>query len=150
MTFRDIKTGCCVYILHKDKMEATVGKVKDVSVPHTPMGQQFMMGAQVVDVTIEDGSSARTYTIPDNLTVTYAADMVIATDKEGILREVEAISASAEEAINQIDRRKAEKEACAKILQDWSPVYREQKANEERFAQMEARLVSMIENLLKK
>nr|DAH23874.1 MAG TPA: hypothetical protein [Bacteriophage sp.] len=35
----------------------------------------------VIDVTIESNGKTATYTIPENLSVTYAGDIVLSTDK---------------------------------------------------------------------
>lgn len=154
MQFKEMKSGYPAYILHKDSISATIGKVKEVSVPHIPINQQFSFGqGQVVDVTIEEDGVVRTYTIPEGLSVTYANDIVISTDKEGILREVEAISTVADEAIASIDKRKEEKAACVRILEEWSTEYKEKKEADERLSKMEDKIkdvASMVETLIKK
>lgn len=49
----------------------------------------------MVDVTIEVEGRTAVYTIPENLVVTYASNIVLSTDREGIAREVETAKATA-------------------------------------------------------
>lgn len=67
------------------------------------MGQSQM----VVDVTIEANSKTATYSIPENLSVTYAGDVVLSTDKQGLMAEVEQMKNTAEKYLSQfLNRRK--------------------------------------------
>lgn len=66
------------------------------------MGQSQM----VVDVTIEANSKTATYSIPENLSVTYAGDVVLSTDKQGLIAEVEQMKNTAERYLSQFLNRK--------------------------------------------
>ena len=86
MLFKDIKTGYPVYFLDKNDTTFYQGKVVSVAVPRYDTPQPFCQGQQnglVVDVTIEAKGTTKTYTIPETATVTYAANLILSTDKEG-------------------------------------------------------------------
>lgn len=102
MLFKDTKQGYPVYLLDRENVRAYSGKVVSVSVPRLqqpPIGTMPQLGItnqMVVDVTIESDGATRTYSIPESSCLTYAGTLVLSTDREGIIREVEAIKSQSE------------------------------------------------------
>lgn len=153
MLFKDLKIGYPVYIFHKDgEKRITQGKVTAISpsrLPQTPSVQTMQL---VVDVTIDDGGSSRTYTIPDNLSVTYSNNLVLSTDRDGVIREVEILRNQCADELAKIDEYRKSVSECEKILTDWNPVFREKRETEERFSKLETSmsdLKSMMSGLIK-
>lgn len=143
MLFKDIKQNYPVYILNKQDVSFSQGKVTSVSFPHLDNSNAMVMGKTVIDVAIEvDGKSA-TYAIPENLSIVYANDIVLSTDKEGIMREVEAMKSSAEQAMKNVERQKAIAERAGSLLTELNPIYREKQENEQRIAKMESSIGEM-------
>lgn len=158
MTFKELKAGHVVHVLHKDKVRYGQGKVVSVSQPRYQAQNGGLMGynqtsPQVVDVTIEEGGEQKTYTIPETLEVTYASGIVIATSRENILTEVDSIMARAEEQIANIDKNREIVARCEKVKSEIDPAIREKQKTEERFNALESKigsLASMIEKLVNK
>ena len=153
MLFKDLKIGYPVYIFHKDgEKRITQGKVTAISpsrLPQTPSLQTMQM---VVDVTIADGGSSRTYAIPDNSSVTYSNGLVLSTDREGVIREVEILKNQCADELAKIDEYRKSVSECEKILAEWNPVFREKRETEERFSKLETSmsdLKSMMSGLIK-
>lgn len=153
MLFKDLKIGYPVYIFHKDgEKRITQGKVTAISpsrLPQTPSLQTMQM---VVDVTIDDGGSSRTYAIPDNTSVTYTNGLVLSTDREGVIREVEILRNQCADELAKIDEYRKSVSECEKILAEWNPVFREKRETEERFSKLETSmsdLKSMMSGLIK-
>ena len=153
MLFKDLKIGYPVYIFHKDgEKRITQGKVTAISpsrLPQTPSLQTMQM---VVDVTIDDGGSSRTYAIPDNSSVTYTNGLVLSTDRDGVIREVEILRNQCAEELAKIDEYRKSVSECEKILTEWNPVFREKRETEERFSKLETSmsdLKSMMSGLIK-
>lgn len=153
MLFKDLKIGYPVYIFHKDgEKRITQGKVTAISpsrLPQTPSLQTMQM---VVDVTIDDGGSSRTYAIPDNSSVTYTNGLVLSTDREGVIREVEILRNQCADELAKIDEYRKSVSECEKILAEWNPVFREKRETEERFSKLETSmsdLKSMMSGLIK-
>lgn len=153
MLFKDLKIGYPVYIFHKDgEKRITQGKVTAISpsrLPQTPSLQTMQM---VVDVTIDDGGSSRTYAIPDNTSVTYTNGLVLSTDREGVIREVEILRNQCAEELAKIDEYRKSVSECEKILTEWNPAFREKRETEERFSKLETSmsdLKSMMSGLIK-
>lgn len=140
MIFKDIKSGYPVYILDRGKMEAVTGKVVGVSGPRYMQMQGIQQTQIVVDITIETDGVSQQYAIPESLSVTYSGDLVLSTDREGILREVEALKGKSVDIVNSIDKHKATIESCDRILQEWNPAFAERKKQEERITGLESKV----------
>ena len=157
MTFRDLKPGYPVYLLHKtDGVRLTTGKVTAVSTPRFPQPttNNIMQTMQmVVDVTIEADGQSRTYTTPDTLAITYAGDaLAIATEREPMIKEIEAMKSRAEDELAKTDKRRAIVAQCETILTEWNPAFKEKRDTEERFSKIETSMTdlkSMLSGLIK-
>jgi len=132
MTFREIKQGSTVHILNKDDMTVTSGNVQAVSFPH--MGNN---GGMAVDVTIETDGKAATYTIPENLSVTYANNIVLATDRQMLSGEVQRMKTEAENALASVEYHKKVIEKADELLAELNPAIREKQETERRFCNIE-------------
>lgn len=140
MLFKDMKPGYPVYLLDKDAVKAATGKIVNVGQPHFPNTMNGNLGqtAQMfVDVTVEADGQTHTYSIPDTLAVTYAGTLVLSTDREGILRDVEAMKTRSEEALKDVDKHKATIGQCERILEEWNPAFAEKKRQDERISGLE-------------
>jgi len=149
MQFKDLKAGYPVYIFTKGEgLKATTGKVVNVSQPYFPQPQPGQLASmqtaqRVVDVTVESESKTSTYSIPETLSVTYANNLVLSTDREGILRDVEAMKAQSQEVVNSYDKHKAIIESCDKILEEWNPVFAEKKEQDKRISGIEKEVIGL-------
>ena len=153
MLFKDLKIGYPVYIFHKDgEKRITQGKVTAISPSRLPQTPSLQTMPLVVDVTIDDGGSSRTYAIPDNTSVTYTNGLVLSTDREGVIREVEILRNQCAEELAKIEEYRKSVSECEKILTEWNPAFREKRETEERFSKLETSmsdLKSMMSGLIK-
>lgn len=140
MTFKEIKPNYPVYALYRgDEPRVVQGKIINVSMPHVEPVMGINKTAQmVVDVTAEIDGKTSSYSIPESLSVTYAGtDLVLSTDREGIIREVEGMKAQSEEILASVDKHKKILDGCNVILTEWNPAYKEKRETEERFNKIE-------------
>lgn len=144
MLFKDLKKGYPVFFFDRDAVRYYQGKVISVAVPRydTPNFSTQQNGL-VVDVTIEADGATRTYTIPEASTLTYAANLVLSTDKDGIIREVEAIKTTSEDALAGVERHKEMVSKCTELLEELNPVFAEKKAQEKRIEGIETEVRSL-------
>lgn len=142
MMFKDLKSGYQVYFLDKTSVRAYQGKVVSVAVPRYD-AQQMQPTSLVVDVTIEADGATRTYTIHEASTLTYAATLVLSTDKDGILRDVEAIKAASEEALAQVEANKEKVTKCNQLLEELNPAFAEKRAQDKRIEGIETEVKSL-------
>lgn len=143
MLFKDIKQNYPVYILDKQEFCIIQGKATAVSFPRVEINQKTGRSEMVVDVTVEANGKTATYAIPENLSVTYAGNIVLSTDKQGLTGEVEAMVASADQVIASVTHAQKIKDKAPTILADLNPAYREKQETEQRFGKIEGSISEM-------
>jgi len=149
MNFKDIRQGYPVYILDKQALSLSEGKVTAVGFPYFPTQTPgpAAPGAQPlgmsVDVTIEAGGKAATYTIPEQLSVTFAGNLVLSTDRAGLAAEVEAMRTAARQALEGMERQKEIVAAADGLLAQLKPEYRERAETEKRFSVLEGAMADV-------
>jgi hypothetical protein len=151
MTFKDVKQNYPVYILDKQTVKIEKGTVTAVSFPRMDMSKPTTAGQgvnMVVDVTVQVDGKQATYCIPDNLSVTYAGTLVLATEQAGLVQEVEAMREQARQVLSSVDRQKEIMKKADAILSEINPVYKEKQETETRFKSIEDSL-SEIKSMFK-
>lgn len=145
MIFKDIKQNYPVYILDKQELTISQGKVLSVGFPRTDLLQRptTIPAQTVIDVTIENGDKQATYTIPENLSITYAGNIVLSTDKDNLVREIEALKNQAEQILASVDKQKQILEKANILLADLNPVYKEKKETDLRISKIESSISEM-------
>lgn len=143
--FKDLKEGHPVYFLETaPSLSVSVGRVINVTQPHFEPSQYMktsQMPIMIVDVTIENDGKASTYSIPESSSVTYAGQkLMLATEKEGIVREVEAIRDKSRKALEGREQNEKTLAEAEKIITEWNPEYKEKKQTEQRFVGIEKQL----------
>lgn len=146
MLFKDMKQNYPVFILNKEEMTVVEGKVKTVSFPRmdTSRGTTQM----VVDVEIEADGKAATYAIPENLSVTYAGNLVLSTDGEGLLREIEARQTAAEQILASVDKQQTIIERAKALRAEYNPAFKEKQETEKKFKEID-KSISEMKDLMK-
>jgi hypothetical protein len=145
MLFKDIKQNYPVYILDKHEFQITQGKATAVSFPRMEVNQKTGRTEMVVGVTVEVDGKTATYAIPENLSVTFAGNLVLSTDKQGLTGEVEALVANAEQIIASVPRANKIKAEAPAMLASLNPVYKEKQETEQRFGKIEGSISEMKE-----
>lgn len=153
LLFKDIKQNYPVYILDKQEFCIIQGKATAVSFPRVEMNQKTNKAEMVVDVTVEADGKTATYTIPDNLSVTYAGNLVLSTEKPGLTGEVEALKAGAEQVIASVPQAQKIIDRASSVLAELNPIYKEKQETEQRFGKIEtsiSELKEMMQGFIKK
>ena len=146
MLFKDLKAGYPVYFLDKNETKYYQGKVISVAVPrydNSQLGLSQQTTSLVVDITIEANGATRTDTIPETSTLTYAANIVLSTDKDGIVREVEAMKSASEEALAKVEQHKETLTKCSELLEELNPAFAEKRAQDKRIESIESEVRSL-------
>lgn len=138
MIFRDIKQGYPVHILNKQELTISQGKVASAGFPRLDTNPMSGKTEMVIDITVDDGSGKTgSYVIPEGLSVTYAGNLVLATEKAALAGEVEAMKSSAEQALAAVDRQREIVDKAGALLSELNPAYREKAENDKRFDALE-------------
>lgn len=149
MLFKDIKQNYPVYILNKQDLSLTQGKAVQVPFPRMEMNQKTGKTEMVIDITIEANGKTATYVIPESLSVTYAGNLILSTDKMSLASEIEAMKNTAEQVLASVDHQKEVLEKSSSLLAELNPVYKEKQETEQRFGKIEGSIGEMKE-LMKK
>lgn len=141
MTFKDIQKNHPVYILDKSNVEVSQGKVIN-AVPHVNMNLGTVAsGTQPMrDVTVEVNGKQIVYTIPEQLSVTFAGNLVLATEQSGLLPEVSKLVNEADEVIKSYESSKERKAKGEELLSQLDPSIKEKQDIEKRFVAIEGAL----------
>lgn len=153
MPFKDIKQNYPVYILDKNELELIQGKALSVSFPRLQVNPNTGKTEMVVDISISAKDNVATYAIPENSSITYAGDLVLATDKSQLVSEIEAMKNAAEQVLSSVDHQRKVLDTSTKLLSELNPVFKEKQETEQRFSNIESNvneLKSMILDLIKK
>lgn len=145
LLFKDIKPNYPVYIFDKQSMTVVQGKVNTISFPRLnntdPMQMNpFNKAGMVVDVEIEADGKTATYAIPEGLAVTYSNNLVLSTERDGVVHEIEALKSNAESILATVDRQKEIIEKASGLLVSLDPVSKERQENELRMTNLEKSL----------
>lgn len=156
MYFKELKQNYPVYILCKgDEIKFKQGKVISVSQPRfQPLDMKTNYSGQVVDVTIQTDDGTNTYTVLDNISVTYTPNgSVLSTDKSGIVRELQSIKTQCEEVLNSVDANRKKLTECDRLLAELDTDFKIKKQNDERMSKLENNMnfmQSTLDQILKK
>lgn len=104
---------------------------------------------QIIDVTINVKDKQATYTIPEQLSVTRANNLVLAIDQKDLIQELETMKTNAKLIIDSVDTQKTILQKADKLLLELNPVLKEKQQNEQRFSKIEDSL-SQIAKLMEK
>ena len=137
MLFKDVKQNYTVYILDKQDMNISQAKVSAVGFPRMDIMQNTPNTQTVIDITLDSNGKIATYTIPESLSVTYAGNIVLSTDKDGLMREIEAMKNNAEQVLASVDKQKQILDKANTLLSELNPIYKEKKETDLRFSKIE-------------
>lgn len=138
ITFRDIKQNYSVHVLDKRTMTVTQSKVQSVTAPHMDYNQHNGMSQMVVDVTLDIEGRVSQYTIRDTLSVAYAGThLVLATEKAGLIGEIEAMKNTAEQVLQSVDRQREVLAKANELLGKLDPATKGMELAEERLKSLE-------------
>ena len=108
MQFKDVKQGQVIYILDKSKMNINRGKVVNNAYHlenSNSFGSVFTQQSNVVsrDITIDVNGKSNIYVIPELLETTKAGNIVLSTNSEALIKEINNICDDAKEKLANRD-----------------------------------------------
>jgi len=154
MTFKELRPNNPIYLLDKSEgVKYCQAKVLNVGQPRFDTQQlpqsgmtSMQMPQMVVDVTIEANGKTETYKFPENASVGGIGNMLVSTDLNGVIREIDATIAKDEQYFSDKEKVEKEYEQCKKLKTELDPAFKEKQEIDSRFQKMEEKY----ENLDKK
>lgn len=165
LQFRDVRQNSSVYILDKSNAKVMTGKITSASFPKMEFNPQTGQQQMMITFGIEADGKSSTYSIPESSSVvTCAGDIVISTEQQGLLRDIEILNNNAEQFLNNvnelIEHNKTLKDRTTELLSELNPVFKEKQETEKRFTNIEEKfsnfekkvdgMSQMLENFIKK
>lgn len=138
MYFKDLKQGYVVYIFDKQNISVRQGKVINVSLPHFDNAKTSIHTNMVVDLTVDDNGKTAIYTLKEDTDTGYTDSLIITTDKQNIVREVEIGKSQSEEILNQVEMHKDRINKYSQILAEFNPAIKEKQEIDARFGKLES------------
>lgn len=145
MLLKDCQKGYPIFILNRNDISATQGKIIDVSRPHFD-NRNPSSTTMVIDVTVDIDGKQTSFVMPEGSTIAYTDNLVLSCDRADILHEVEAICSRNEEELKQTDLRKQTVSKCKSIIEDWNPAVKQQRETDERITKIENAIVALQKN----
>ena len=141
LQFKDIKPNSNIYILDKNVIEVLTGKVTTVSFPKMEYNPQTGQQQMMITLGIEANGKSSTYVMSESSSAVTTGDLVIATEKVGLLHDIEILNNTSEQFLadvnNLIERNKMVKERATSLLSELNPIYKERRETEKRFTNIE-------------
>ncbi len=137
MTFKDLKSGYPIYLLDRTALRYEQGKVMAVQQNFQPSS----FGKMEVNVTVQtkDGKQ-NIYSVADTEQTAYAGTLLLATNKECVVNEINILKSNSEEMLSKVDEHKKTVDKCTKLLAELDTAFRDQQKTNGRLDQMESKL----------
>lgn len=142
MLLKDCQKGYPIFLLNRNDIVVSQGKIVDVSRPHFD-NRNPTSTSMVIDVTVEIDGKQTSFVMPESANVAYTDNLVISCDRTDIMREVEAICNRNEEELKQTSVREQTVKKCKAIIEEWNPAIRQQRETDERMSKMEKEMGQM-------
>lgn len=153
MGFSTLRNGAPLYILNKENIPSVnIGTITGVSAPTPKWGAPMAFGQPqefVVDLNVKvDDNQGGFQKVPSNLDIWeyeqngVKTPYVLATTKEAINAEVNALRQQALGIINSVDHNRQVVTACDDMLRHLNPEYAEKQRQEQEIAELRAQLAS--------
>ena len=153
MTFKDIKTNNTVFILDKNNLKVIPAKVINASQPKIDMSKpnSCMSGTTlIVDIDLNIEGKTVSYSIPENLDITYTnTGLVLATDPNKLINEVNILN---QEAKDQLAKKEYYENIINKtpdLLAELNPQLKEKQETDRRLNLMESSMSTMQSDISK-
>lgn len=138
MNFKELRKGLPVYILNKESMEYTIGKVSQDATP--PRLNNNFGQPMIVDVSIEANSQIKIWTLPADQQIAETqsdSNIVISTDKSTLVSILKSIESECDHYLQGVGATKIKLEKAKKLIADLDITYKQQQQTEERFSHLE-------------
>lgn len=153
MGFSNLRSGALLYILNKENMPTVnIGTITGVSAPTPKWGAPMAFGQPqefVVDLNVKvEDKQGGFQKVPANLDVWeyeqngIKTPYVLATSKEAINAEVNALRQQALGVINSVDYNRQVIAACDEMLKQLNPEYAEKQKQEQEIAELKSQLAT--------
>ena len=137
MMFKELKSGYPIYLFDRASLRYEQAKVMSAQ----PNNQPTTIGNLVTNITVQtkDGKQ-NTYSVTDSEQAAYAGTLLIASNKEAVINEINILKSNSEEVLNKVEEHKHIVSECGKLLAELDTTFRDQQRTNERLDNLENKL----------
>lgn len=146
MLFKDLKAGFPIHMFDRANLHYEQGKVMNVGLPKPDM-KPGNYGKMQIDVAIQTEKGTNTYELTDSERSAYAGSLLLSTDKECVVAEINLIKTQSEDAISKVEEQKLTIKKCNELLENLDTTFRDKQETEHRFQKMEENFFAMDEKV---
>lgn len=142
MQFKDVKQGQPIFILDKSEMKIIQGKVVN-NIYHVDSNNNFgsvftqQSNTMCRDITIESNGKSNIYVIPESLETTKAGNIVLSTNSEALIKEVNNICDDAKEKLANREYYQMVVDKTPELLVTLNPALKKEQETETRLKAVE-------------
>lgn len=136
MMFKELKSGYPIHLFDRASLHYEQAKVMNVQ-PNYQAGY----GKMETNITVQtkDGKQ-NVYSVTDTEQSAYAGTLMLTTNRDCIINEVNALKSNSEEILNKVEEHKRIVETCGKLLAELDTTFRDQQKTNERLNNLESKL----------
>ena len=108
--------------------------------------QPTTIGKLETNITVQtkDGKQ-NTYSVTDSEQAAYAGTLLIASNKDAVINEINILKSNSEEVLNKVEEHKHIVSECGKLLAELDTTFRDQQRTNERLDNLENKLDEIFE-----
>lgn len=137
MMFKELKSGYPIYLFDRASLRYEQAKVMSAQQNYQPT----TIGKLETNITVQtkDGKQ-NTYSVTDSEQAAYAGTLLIASNKEAVINEINILKSNSEEVLNKVEEHKHIVSECGKLLAELDTTFRDQQRTNERLDNLENKL----------
>ena len=137
MMFKELKSGYPIYLFDRASLRYEQAKVMRAQ----PNYQPTTIGKLETNITVQtkDGKQ-NTYRVTDSEQAAYAGTLLIASNKDAVINEINILKSNSEEVLNKVEEHKHIVSECGKLLAELDTTFRDQQRTNERLDNLENKL----------
>lgn len=142
LLFKNAKVGQVIHFMDRKTADYYTGKVEQpVSAPHFEPNNPTLM----VDVVVSVDGQCKTFSIPENLSATYAGELILATDTSDLLTELDQMQLQGEKDLQEVPRIEKMLKAIKERKMQLNPALKQQQEQDRRMERLESSVESLAE-----
>ena len=142
MMFKELKSGYPIYLFDRASLRYEQAKVMSAQQNYQPT----TIGKLETNITVQtkDGKQ-NTYSVTDSEQAAYAGTLLIASNKDAVINEINILKSNSEEVLNKVEEHKHIVSECGKLLAELDTTFRDQQRTNERLDNLENKLDEIFE-----
>ena len=147
MMFKELKSGYPIYLFDRASLRYEQAKVMSAQQNYQPT----TIGKLETNITVQtkDGKQ-NTYSVTDSEQAAYAGTLLIASNKDAVINEINILKSNSEEVLNKVEEHKHIVSECGKLLAELDTTFRDQQRTNERLDNLENKLDEIFKFVKKK